>query len=393
MVSKLKALKVINAGTLDDLLKELCCDVRNENCLEGSCELCKKKEVQILDFDADELASYEKWKTKRVEVTVKGLKKLCHKTVKETIECKKGELLNAFKESIKSFLIHTRNIIHQYNSVDTIKKNLSSDEILIHIDFSENYNCKYGREIQSAHFGGSKPQVSLHTVVMYHKSSKVVPVSLCTLSEDLRHDPSAICAHLEKIIKEARHIVPNLKSVYFLSDGPSTQYKNKKMFYLMAKFITKQLNVENLRWIYSEPGHGKGAPDGVGGCLKRTADNLVAQGRDIPNFTTLVQELTENCSGIQVLSIDSKRILEIDSTLSPNIKPFKGTMSIRELTWSRNEENVLQVRKLCCFKCTENCTHYGLGKINFDYLENSSNFTQDNILSNKVIFCSLNLFY
>ncbi|KAL4713895.1 hypothetical protein ACJJTC_015549 [Scirpophaga incertulas] len=42
---------------------------------------------------------------------------------------------------------------------------------LLHIDFSENYGCKYGSEIQSAHFGGSKEQLSLHTCLYYSKDS------------------------------------------------------------------------------------------------------------------------------------------------------------------------------------------------------------------------------
>nr|CAI5865629.1 unnamed protein product [Callosobruchus analis] len=50
-----------------------------------------------------------------------------------------------------------------------IKESCSSEiteaRILVHIDFSENYVCKYSCEVQSAHFGGSKPQITLHTAV------------------------------------------------------------------------------------------------------------------------------------------------------------------------------------------------------------------------------------
>lgn len=46
----------------------------------------------------------------------------------------------------------------------------------------------------------------------------------------------------------------------------------------MGTQLTKLFQVKELRWHYSESGHGKGAPDGIGGCLKRNADKLVAQG-------------------------------------------------------------------------------------------------------------------
>lgn len=133
----------------------------------------------------------------------------------------------------------------------------------------------------------------------------------------------------------------------------------------MAKFLTLNLKIKKLRWIYTEPGHGKGAPDGVGGCLKRTADNLVSQGTDIPNFKTLVEQLKENCKGIKCLTIDSERITNIEKLLPEDLKPFKGTMSVRELTWVKYKPNVIEARKLSCLICHEGsfCDHFGLGSI------------------------------
>lgn len=44
--------------------------------------------------------------------------------------------------------------------------NLTHTEAVIVADFSENYNCKHHEEIQAHHFGGSRQQVSMHTVVV-----------------------------------------------------------------------------------------------------------------------------------------------------------------------------------------------------------------------------------
>lgn len=62
-------------------------------------------------------------------------------------------------------MIHVSKIKHQRAAIQNFKKTLKQDEVLIHSDFGENYNCKYESEIQSAHFGGSKAQLSLHTVL------------------------------------------------------------------------------------------------------------------------------------------------------------------------------------------------------------------------------------
>lgn len=74
--------------------------------------------------------------------------------------------------------------------------------------------------------------------------------------------------------------MPSLRNVYFLTDGPTTQYRNKKMFYLLAKFLGKRLEAETIQLQLSESGHGKGAPDGISGCIKRRLDSLVATGSD-----------------------------------------------------------------------------------------------------------------
>ncbi|CAH0397048.1 unnamed protein product [Chilo suppressalis] len=176
--------------------------------------------------------------------------------------------------------------MHQSNAVQTIKQRLTPEDELLHIDFSENYNCKYAEEIQSAHFGGSKIQLSLHTAVYYSTQSEppnnyTASTSFCTVSENIRHDPVLICVHLHALINRIRQLSPNLKNLHILSDGPSTQYRNKSMFHLIATYLSKVLSVNSITWHYSERGHGKGAPDGVGGCIKRICDSCVARGQDV----------------------------------------------------------------------------------------------------------------
>ena len=41
-----------------------------------------------------------------------------------------------------------------------------------------------------------------------------------------------------------------------------------------------------------DSGHGKGAPDGVGGTLKRRADDILQHGGDIPNAKALFDALS-----------------------------------------------------------------------------------------------------
>lgn len=310
--------------------------------------------------------TYQQWVTKRVSFTVKGVEKICQKTLKEEFTTTNKKLFDTFQKLILKFMVHVSKIIHQRATIQNIKKTLKLDEVLIHSDFSENYNCKYESEIQSAHFGGSKAQLSLHTVIVYYRckdTQEVLSKSFCTVAEDLRHDSAAVCAHLAPIIEEVKNLVLTLNTVHLLSDSVVNQYRNKTMFHFIGTQLTKLFKVKELRWHYSESGHGKGAPDGIGGCLKRNADNLVAQGRDISSFAQFLFELGNQCSGIKIIPVESKAI---DSfKISLDLETFKGTLQIHEVVWSTRERSVLQARRLSCLKCdaATSCKHYGIGKI------------------------------
>lgn len=108
---------------------------------------------------------------------------------------------------------------------------------------------------------------------------------MCTLSDCLRHDAAAIWAHLLPLIDEALKLNPLIDSIHFLSDSPSSQYRNKSMFYIITKIHTDFRQLHKITWNYSETGHGKGAPDGIGGTLKRTAYRMVLYGEDVGTFS------------------------------------------------------------------------------------------------------------
>ncbi|GBO20181.1 hypothetical protein AVEN_195401-1 [Araneus ventricosus] len=303
-----------------------------------------------------------------MKIIVKGEEKICQKTVKEEVTCMQEELVSILEDSVVKFLMHVRNINHQQTTMNGIKKTLTSNDVLIHADFSENYVCKYGREVQSSHFGGSKQQITLHTVVVYHLSPDTLELkvtSYCSLSDSLRHDPSAICAHLKPIIMEIKRSQPSLKTAHIFTDSPVTQYRNRKMFYLIATFLAPELGVDALNWHYTESGHGKGAPDGVGGCLKRIANSLVGRGKDMNNFNRLTDELAANSKKINVIKIAAQSIESVDKLLPKKLKAFKGTMCIHQVTWTKKYQFLLQARHLSCLLCSpgEACSHYGIGVI------------------------------
>ncbi|KAK0072338.1 hypothetical protein PV326_000162, partial [Microctonus aethiopoides] len=112
-----------------------------------------------------------------------------------------------------------------------------------------------------------------------------------------------------------------------MSDGPTTQYRNKKMFYLITQYLPQcYLQLENITYNFSEAGHGKSSADGIGGYIKKFADDQVKYGTDIPNFDSLLSILRECVKSVYIDCVTEEEISNIDAILPYSFKPFIGTM-------------------------------------------------------------------
>lgn len=117
-------------------------------------------------------------------------------------------------------MAHLARMNHQYKIFDYIKENLSEEDILLHIDFAENVVTKYIEEPQSVHIGASREQITFHTGISYLKSSN--SKAFCTISTSLRHDPSAIIAHITPVLESHLELQPQITHLHIVSDGPTT---------------------------------------------------------------------------------------------------------------------------------------------------------------------------
>ncbi|CAH0558950.1 unnamed protein product [Brassicogethes aeneus] len=363
----LNRLKVINEHDPNSVMSSFCCENTTEKCLLRECFCCKYKKVLYKDQDSSIKGHYFKWCSQKETYFDKKTKKekSVSKITKRKFECPLAEIIEEFESNIIKYLKHRGRARHQYKRITKMKEELKSNEALIHMDFSENYNLKYAEEVQSFHFGGSRQQISLHTVVMYTKSGEELKKEcFCTLSESLQHNVPGIWAHLDPILKyiEENYLVDTL---YFVSDSPATQYRNKTMFYFLAvELPSLYTKIKNFSWNYLEAGHGKGAPDGIGGVTKRTADRLVAQGNDIASFDTLVNALSKNVKGIKYLTIDSSDIAKLSERLENKECPnFKGTMKVHQVKKDLSQKSAVQLNFYSLSSLGENDSALYLGPL------------------------------
>lgn len=153
------------------------------------------------------------------------------------------------------------------------------------------------------------------------------------------------------------------------------------MFYILASRLQQEVfNVKKFTWNYSESGHGKGAPDGIGATCKRTADAVVATGGDIDSLESFVEAIQRRCSAITLFSIDDKAIQELTDDLqneTVNLKSFSGTLKIHQVKAeilrspleSVPSTAKLIMKSLSC-TCEEECQHFNLGVLEYKKRKN-----------------------
>lgn len=153
------------------------------------------------------------------------------------------------------------------------------------------------------------------------------------------------------------------------SDGPATQYKQKGNFFCLST-EPFDLGFEEVSWNYFEASHGKGAPDGIGGSLKRTADRLIRLGTDIASAEELYQVLS-NRSNIKLYLIEPADIDQKANKLSElmrSLRPVPGTMKLHQvLCMTRGKISYRNVSCLCrSGDRILNCTCFSPQSFEFD---------------------------
>ena len=344
VVSKLHSLHVISINCIDELVENVSCDTKAKKCMYGECTSCEESEMPLCtNVDMNEKTTWTKWATIKETRIIKDKPKVVSLMVKQDVEGSIGDLVNECKCLLERYKRHSFNIIHQHHHYRSLQQTMGETECLVHIDFSENYVCKLREEVQSMHFGASKKQVTLHTGVVYIGKNEH-KWGFCSMSDSLQHSPAAIWAHLKPVLDEIQSTY-KVDTVHFFSDGPTTQYRQRGNFYLFSKKVA-QRGFKFSTWNFHEAGHGKGAPDGIGATVKRLADKVVLQGKDIPNAQALFEAL-EGQTSVKLYQIDAVEVeTNVEELSQCKIPPVPGTMSIHQVLWKT--ENEICYRDVSC---------------------------------------------
>ena len=131
-------------------------------------------------------------------------------------------------KEVHSFLSHVNRVYTQFKQHKNLKENLPDNHVYIHTDFTEDYRCRSQNEIQSAYW--SPNQVTIHPVVMYYKNrgeKESSHQSFVFVWSESHHGSTFVYTLIGKLVPLLKVIVPNLEMIYYWTDSPTSQYRNK----------------------------------------------------------------------------------------------------------------------------------------------------------------------
>jgi hypothetical protein len=293
------------------------CDIKNFECMHSKCKDCVHRIDDLVAIEQDspaETITYRQWKmdtnTKRME----------HVPVAETLAAALREL----KAQVIPFKLHSFTKDQTQIHFNVLRKDSSPENILLQVDFAENYAAQYQNEIQSAHWGN--PQVCVFTGVVWYGDEKA---SYAIVADNISHDRFCVDVFIRKIIDIYKEKFPTLKTVNIFSDGCAAQFKSRYNFANMT-LMKKDYDLAELTWSFFATSHGKGAVDGIGAVVKRHVWNAVRAKdvavRNAEMFAGLCTELK-----VSVIYVPSDEIKAAEEKLNvawQDLIAVKGTQSI-----------------------------------------------------------------
>lgn len=295
--------------------------------------------------------------------------KMRFKEIEETVT--KADFCVKFDKDLTEFRDHVDRVHTQYSQLKTLRENLPENEVLIWMDFAENFGCVSVEEVQSAYWNAA--MISLHTMVVYYPTGTDNKIqSYVAASDVLSHNATAVYTILKKMIAIMKEDNPNLKRIHYLSDSPTSQYRNKTIFQFIA--MHDQEFGMSARWSYLESGHGKGPCDGLGASVKRAADNAVKQGKrsiqSADDFMIWATGARESGSRVKYISYNQEDYDNSEKILSERITPVavKGTFKIHYVIGNGITEVYTRNTSCYCKECiadisTSTCVGYTLHRL------------------------------
>jgi hypothetical protein len=185
------------------------------------------------------------------------------------------DLIEQLREDCKGLPMHLSNATWEYRQFKLLKQNIPKGEVLMVLDFAENFRTKYRCEIQSARW--AYRQVTVHPLVCYFRCDscdKVVTENDVVISADLNHDSHAVKKFTEVVVDHHKSESRDFSQIHQYTDGCAKQYKSQNPFLKVSQGVRGVPIIRN----FFGSGHGKGPADGTSAVVKQGAYRAIKAG-------------------------------------------------------------------------------------------------------------------
>lgn len=248
-----------------DFISEVVCNQNSKECMFGDCLECN--EVLILGLKPTALEAevqYKQWS-----------KDADGRYVTTLVKTTANEAFNQLTKDLREFLVHTFTKREQHSHFEALKEKVDTENIVVEVDFSENFTIKDQNEIQSAHW--THKQATLFTSHAWVGADNNEP--MIHWSDNLEHGKLAVYEFMKNIFAHLKNKYPAVQNIDVFSDGPSSQFKQRFLFSNLHIW-EKEFNIK-LTWHFFATSHGKGVVDGIGGTAKRVVWTRIRAGAEV----------------------------------------------------------------------------------------------------------------
>ena len=210
--------------TYHDCLSRVMCTPPLPECYLDECESCpgivplRDELLTVLDESDIDQVIYKQWVS-------------TDRSTLETHCASADEFVDPFCEKLELLRPHSFIAKQQASFYSLCKSDLKPGEVLVTVDFSENYSFVLQDAAQGFHWNNT--QATIHPFVAYYVESRAVHhLSYVVISDCLHHDTLAVHLFQKHFIEFLRRYLPAFcfKKIVYFSDGAASQHKNRKNF-------------------------------------------------------------------------------------------------------------------------------------------------------------------
>ena len=122
------------------------------------------------------------------------------------------------------------------------------------------------------------------------------------------------------------------KRIIIVSDSTVAQYRNKTNVFLLQSRMCEDKDIESIKWVFTEAGHGKSSCDAVGAALKTTMRNKISFDTNlIINSVQDVIDIVQPQSTMKLFAHTLEDINAIKSKINGTLSPLTKALKIHHL--------------------------------------------------------------